>query len=513
MIEDGSNGAGAEASGSVSGDDAKLRLATPAGRWVLTAAVLGSAVVSLDATVVNVALPTIGQDLDADVAGLQWTVNGYALTLAALILLGGSLGDRFGRRRVFVLGVAWFGVASLLCGVAPNLETLVLARALQGVGGALLTPGSLAMISASFCREDRARAIGAWSGLGGVASAVGPLLGGALLEQSWRWIFLINLPLTVFVIYLAVRHVPETLDASAPRRLDVLGSVTGAIGLGGVTYALIAAPSGNQPVVWIAGLAGVLGFVLFIRTERRSPHPLVPLDVFANRQFTAANLVTLALYAAISGVFFLLAVVLQVVTGLSPLQAGAAMLPVTLLMLTLSSRTGALAARIGPRRPMTVGPVIMAGGLLLMLRIEPAAGYFTHALPGILVFGLGLTLTVAPLTAAVLAAAEDRHAGVASGVNNAVARTAGLLSVAVLPLLMGLSGDDFNRAGPLADGFHIAVISCAVLMAVSALIAWLGVSDEVTKPVPARTEPAYHCAVDQPPAATAPAESRSPAGS
>ncbi len=269
-----------------------------------------------------------------------------------------------------------------------------------------------------------------------------------MLEQSWRWIFLINLPLTVFVIYLAVRHVPETLDASAPRRLDVLGSVTGAIGLGGVTYALIAAPSGNQPVVWIAGLAGVLGFVLFIRTERRSPHPLVPLDVFANRQFTAANLVTLALYAAISGVFFLLAVVLQVVTGLSPLQAGAAMLPVTLLMLTLSSRTGALAARIGPRRPMTVGPVIMAGGLLLMLRIEPAAGYFTHALPGILVFGLGLTLTVAPLTAAVLAAAEDRHAGVASGVNNAVARTAGLLSVAVLPLLMGLSGDDFNRAGP-----------------------------------------------------------------
>ncbi|GAB3266311.1 MFS transporter [Kineosporia babensis] len=490
---------------------AQLRLATPAGRWVLTAAVLGSAVVSLDATVVNVALPTIGQDLDAGVAGLQWTVNGYALTLAALILLGGSLGDRFGRRRIFVLGVAWFGLASLLCGLAPNLETLVLARALQGVGGALLTPGSLAMISASFCREDRARAIGAWSGLGGVAAAVGPLIGGALLEQSWRWIFLINLPLTVFVIYLAVRHVPETLDADAPRRPDLLGSATGAIGLGGLTYALIAAPSGNQPVVWIAGLVGVLGFAFFILTERRSPHPLVPLDVFANRQFTAANLVTFALYSAISGVFFLLAIVLQVVVGLSPLQAGTAMLPVTLLMLTLSSRTGALAARIGPRRPMTFGPLIMAGGLLLMLRIQPEAGYFSNALPGILVFGTGLTLTVAPLTAAVLAAAEDRHAGVASGVNNAVARTAGLLSVAVLPLLMGLSGDDFARPGALADGFHIAVLCCAVLMALSALIAWFGVKDSSAEPVPVHTEPVYHCAVDQPP--TAPEGIRSPAGS
>jgi EmrB/QacA subfamily drug resistance transporter len=484
------------------GDAGQLRLSTPTGRWVLTAAVLGSAVVSLDATVVNVALPTIGRDLDAGVSGLQWTVNGYALTLAALILLGGSLGDRFGRRRIFVFGVAWFGVASLLCGVAPNLETLVLARALQGIGGALLTPGSLAMISSSFCPEDRARAIGAWSGLGGVASAVGPLLGGALLEQSWRLVFLINLPLTIFVIVLAVRHVPESLDPSAPRRLDVLGAATGAIGLGGVTYALIAAPDSALLIVLVAAVIGVLGLLAFVLTERRSRHPLVPLDVFASRQFTAANLVTLALYAAISGVFFLLAIVLQTVVGLSPLQAGAAMLPITALMLTFSARSGALAARIGPRRPMTFGPLLMAGGLLLMLRIGARGGYLLDVLPAIIVFGLGLTLTVAPLTAAVLAAAEDRHAGVASGVNNAVARTAGLLSVAVLPLVMGLSGNDFNLAGPLAHGFHRAVICCAVLVAVSAVIAWFGISDRILKPAPHQVEPSFHCAVDQPPASS-----------
>ncbi|WP_285599293.1 MFS transporter [Kineosporia sp. NBRC 101731] len=493
-------------------DAAPLRLSTPSGRWVLTAAVLGSAVVSLDATVVNVALPTIGRDLDADVAGMQWTVNGYALTLASLILLGGSLGDRFGRRRVFLIGVAWFGVASLMCGVAPNLETLVLARALQGVGGALLTPGSLAMISSSFHPADRARAIGAWSGLGGVSAALGPLLGGALLEQSWRLVFLINLPLTVFVIGLALRHVPESLDPTAPRRPDLAGSVTGAIGLGGLTYALIAAGGSSTTVVTAAALIGALGLVAFVLTERRSNHPLIPLDIFTSRQFTAANLVTFALYAAISGTFFLLAIVLQVVTGLSPLQAGAATLPLTAIMLTLSSRTGALSARIGPRRPMTFGPLIMACGLLLMLRIGSTASYLTDVLPAVIVFGLGLSLTVAPLTAAVLAAAEDRHAGVASGVNNAVARTAGLLSVAVLPLAMGLSGDDFNRPGPLAHGFHTAVIGGAVLVAVSALIAWFGVSDNILADTRADTAPAtttsvhetpepYHCALTEPPAA------------
>jgi EmrB/QacA subfamily drug resistance transporter len=479
-------------------DDHLLRLRTPAGRWVLTAAVLGSAVVSLDATVVNVALPTIGRDLDASVAGLQWTVNGYALTLAALILLGGSLGDRFGRRRIFVLGVVWFGVASLLCGVAPGLTTLILARTLQGIGGALLTPGSLAMISASFHPDDRARAIGAWSGLGGVAGAIGPLVGGALLDRSWRLIFLINLPLTAFVVVLALRHVPESMDAQAPRRLDLAGAVSGVIGLGGLTYALIEAPGPGHTLPLLAGAIGLAGMATFVVVERRSSHPLIPLDIFTSRQFTAANLVTFALYAALGSVFFLMAIVLQVSVGLTPLQAGAALLPITLIMLTLSARAGALAARIGPRRPMTFGPLIVSGALLLFLRIGPGSSYLLDVLPAVIVFGLGLSLTVAPLTAAVLAAASSRHAGVASGVNNAVARTAGLLAVAVLPMVMRLSGDDYRQPVALAHGFHLAVGWCAGLVALSALIAWFGISDQ--RPAAARA-PEYHCSLNAPPPA------------
>jgi EmrB/QacA subfamily drug resistance transporter len=488
------------------GDD-RLRLSTPAGRWVLTAAVLGSAVVSLDATVVNVALPTIGQDFDARVSGLQWTVNGYSLTLAALILLGGSLGDRFGRRQVFVIGVVWFGAASLLCGLALNLNMLILARALQGIGGALLTPGSLALISASFHPEDRGRAIGAWSGLGGVAGAIGPLVGGALLDLSWRLVFLINLPLTAVVVVLAMRHVPESMDLQAPRKLDFAGAAAGAIGLGGLTYALIEAPDHGLSGVAGPALIGVAALIGFVAIERRSSHPLIPLDIFTARQFTAANLVTFALYAALGSVFFLMAIVLQVSVGLTPLQAGASLLPLTLIMLALSARAGALAARIGPRRPMTFGPLIVAVALLLMLRIGPGSSYLVDVLPVVIVLGLGLSLTVAPLTAAVLAAADSRHAGVASGVNNAVARTAGLLAVAVLPIVMGLSGDDFQKPVPLADGFHIAMVCCAGLVALSALIAWFGIRDDVliaaaeTLDAAPASEP-YHCALNGPPPAT-----------
>jgi EmrB/QacA subfamily drug resistance transporter len=477
--------------------EGELRLSTPAGRWVLVAAVLGSGVVSLDATVVNVALPTIGRDLDAGVEGLTWTVNGYALTLAALILLGGALGDRFGRRAIFIIGVIWFGAASLLCGIAPSLPVLIAARALQGIGGALLTPGSLAMISASFAADDRGRAIGAWSGLGGVAGAAGPLLGGALLDVSWRLVFLINLPLTVLVVVLAVKHVPESLDDQAPRHLDLAGAAAGAVGLAGITYALTEAPSRGvtSPITIAAAVVGLAGLALFLTIERRGAHPLIPLDIFASRQFTAANLVTFALYAALGGVFLLLALTLQISAGFSPLAAGSALLPITLIMLALSARAGALAGRIGPRRPMTFGPLLVACGLLLMLRIGPGAGYLTEVLPAVIVFGLGLALTVAPLTAAVLGAAAARHAGVASGVNNAVARTAGLLAVAVLPAVTGLTGAAYQDPVLMARGFHLAVWCCTGLVLASAMIAWLGIADERARPA------TYHCAVCTPPPA------------
>ena len=327
-----------------------VSLSEPAGRWVLVAAVLGSALAGIDATVVNVALPRLGEDLGAGFSGLQWTVNAYTLTLAALILLGGALGDRYGRRRVFVVGVAWFAVASTLCALAPTIGWLIAARSLQGVGGALLMPGSLAMISASFVPGDRARAIGAWSGFGGVASAIGPFVGGYLVAgPGWRWIFLINLPLAVVVVVITRRHVPETRDVEARAGLDVQGAVLGAIGLAAITYALTVAGGGGSTRVVLFGLVGVVAMLGFVRLERRSHHPMIPPHLFANQQFTAANAVTFAVYAALSGVFFFLVVNLQVVAGFSPLLAGAALLPVTVIMLLLSARSGALAGRIGPR--------------------------------------------------------------------------------------------------------------------------------------------------------------------
>ena len=361
----------------VSHVDEPVRLRSAAGRWLLLATVLGSSMAMLDGTVVNVALPTIGDDLDADVGGLQWVVNGYTLSLASLILLGGALGDRFGRRRVFVIGVLWFAVASLLCGIAPDVSTLVAARVLQGVGGALLTPGSLALISASFDPDDRGAAIGAWSGLGGVAAAVGPLLGGWLVEAvSWRAVFLLNLPLAVLVVWVCARHVPESRDPHAPKHLDVLGVALTAGGLAVLTYGLIASSA------WLA-VGGLVVLLLFVVQERRSPDPLVPLGLFRDRVFSGANLVTFVVYGALGAVFFLLVVQLQVVAGYSPLAAGAATLPVTFLMLLFSSYAGAVATRIGPRTPMTVGPVVAAAGLLLMLRIGPDAAYLSDVAPGV----------------------------------------------------------------------------------------------------------------------------------
>jgi len=479
-------------------DQGLLQMGTTRGRWVLFATVLGSSLALLDATVVNVALQRIGTTFGAGFAALQWTVNAYTLTLASLILLGGSLGDRFGRRRVFLIGVAWFAVASLLCGLAPSVEALIGARALQGVGGALLTPGSLAIISAAFRGSDRAQAVGAWSGLGGIAAAVGPFLGGWLIEWSWRAVFLINLPVAAAVIAVTLRHVPESKDPTAAPTLDLRGPVLAVLGLGGLTYGLTEAGHGASPAVLSTIAVGVIALVAFVVLERRSTHPLVPTALFRSVQFTAANIVTFLVYAAI-GVFFVLLVLhLQVVAGFSPLLSGTAMLPVTVLMLAFSARSGKLAQQIGPRLPMTLGPLICAVGVLLTLRIGPHASYLGAVLPAVTLFGAGLTLTVAPLTATVLDSADDRYAGAASGVNNAVARTAGLLAVAVVPVLAGM-GSDYTDRTAFAASYHVAAWIMAGLMATGGVLAALLIR-RTLGPAEDRIhlEECSHCAVTGP---------------
>ncbi|WP_294569750.1 MFS transporter [uncultured Arthrobacter sp.] len=459
-----------------------VRFGSASGRWLLLASILGSAIAGIDATVVNVALPAIGEEFDAPFEVLQWTITAYTLTLAAFILLGGSLGDRYGRKRVFVIGVVWFAVASLLCGLAPNAGTLIAARALQGIGGALLTPGSLAMIQASFAWEDRARAIGAWSGLGGVATAIGPFLGGWLVESvSWRWIFLINVPIAVVVVIISHRHVPETRNPSATGTPDYLGGLLGAGALGGWTYALIDIPTAGPlaaPVVTAAAIGTVCTIAFFI-TENRLARPMLPLGIFAVRQFSATNAVTFLIYGAFGGIFFLLVVHLQVVAGFSPLAAGIALLPVTVLMLLLSSRAGALSVRIGPRIPMAAGPAICAVAALMMLGIGEGASYWVDVLPSVVVLGLGLSLLVAPLTSTALSSVPDAQAGLASGVNNAVARAAGLLAIAVLPALAGLSGDAYTDPPVFAEGFRFAAMVCAGVLAAAAVLAAVTVRNPV----------------------------------
>ncbi|MFJ2608671.1 MFS transporter [Streptomyces sp. NPDC087425] len=449
-----------------------VRLASPQGRWIVLTTVLGSSMAMLDSTVVNVALPRIGRDLDAGLAALQWTVNAYMVTLAGLILLGGSLGDRYGRRKVFVVGVIWFASASLLCGIAPNAGVLVASRALQGIGGALLTPGSLALIQASFHPDDRARAVGLWSGFGGIGAAVGPFLGGWLVDgPGWRWVFLLNVPLALLCVPVAVRHVPESAGgARTSGRFDVTGAALGALALALVTYALIEARQGSLVVV-VTAVAGVAAGVAFVAVERRSAEPMMPLDIFRSRQFTAVNLVTLCVYAAFGGFFFLTALQLQVAVGWSPLAAGTALLPTTVLMLLFSARSGALAARIGPRVPLTVGPLLCAAGMLLMLRVGPGASYAADVLPALLVLGCGMVTLVAPLTATVLAAVDTARAGLASGVNNAAARAAGLIAVAALPLLAGMGPDAYRTPDAFDGAFHRAMLMCAGVLVVGAGIA------------------------------------------
>jgi EmrB/QacA subfamily drug resistance transporter len=465
--------------------------------------VLGSGIASLDGTVVGIALPAIGRQFHADVSSLQWVVTGYTLSLAGLLLLGGALGDRYGRRRVFVVGVAWFAIASLLCGIAPSAGFLVAARILQGAGGALLTPGSLAILEATFVPKDRSRAIGAWSGFGGVASAVGPFVGGWLIEAvSWRLVFFINLPLAALVMAISIRHVPESRDVTATGRLDYLGAGMVTLGLTGLTFGLIQAGSSGWTSLAVSGplVAGLVCLALFFVLEARIRDPLLPPGIFRSTQFSAANGVTFVVYAALGGGLFLLPVELQIVAHYSPVASGAALLPVTFIMLALSGRSGELASRIGPRLQMSTGPLIIAAGLLMLTRIGPSGTYLTTVLPGVVVFGLGLAVNVAPLTATVLAAAPAEHAGIASAVNNDVARTASLIAVAVLPVAAGITGTAYLDPVRLDHGFTTALLISAALCVAGGLLAAATIRNpkkELRAPVVAAI--GNHCTLDGPP--------------
>ncbi len=459
-----------------SGTSDQLVLHSARGRWVLTATVLGSGVAFLDATVVGIALPAIHRAFGGGVGALQWVVTGYSLTLAAFLLLGGSLGDRFGRRRIYMIGIAWFAVFSAACGIAPNAGLLTGARILQGVGGALLTPGSLAILQASFRPDDTSRAIGAWSGLSGVAGAAGPLIGGYLLAvASWRWVFFINVPLSVFVLAITARHVPESSDPTNTGRIDTPGAALAAAFLAGTTYALIEGPTRgwSDPLV-VAGLvlAAVTG-PTFLVLESKLKHPMLPLGLFRSRQFSGANAVTFVMYGALSGALFLLPTVLQLVAHYSAIDSGLALLPVTVIMLLFSARSGQLSARIGPRLQMSVGPVLAGVGLALLARASTPGSYWTQVFPAVMVFGAGLAVTVAPLTATAMGAAPSEHSGIASAINNTVSRVAGLFAVAILPLLAGLTGAAALVPAELAAGFRTAMYITAATCAAGGLLAVL----------------------------------------
>jgi EmrB/QacA subfamily drug resistance transporter len=399
-------------------------------------------VVTVDSTVVNVALPAIADDLGGGLAGQQWTSNAYLVTLGSLLLIGGSLGDLFGERRVFALGVAGFGVTSIFCAVAPTIELLVTARALQGVCGALLTPAALAVIVAVFPPDERGKAVGAWTAWGGIGTVLGPLIGGQLVDSaSWRWIFAINVPIVVVTMLLTLRVVPAGRPRPEDARVDVVGAALCALGLAGMTFGLIEQPlrGFGDPVVFMPLALGALLFAGFIVWEARAPHPMLPLGLFRRRNFAFGNIETFAMYAGLGLLFFFLVLFLQQVAGYSALAAGTAGLPVTIVMFLLSTRFGMLADRHGPRLFMGVGPLIAAAGLAWFLRLDADVDYLTDLLPGLLLFALGLSITVAPLTATVLADADEHNAGIASGVNNAIARVAGLVAIAAVGALVAAS--------------------------------------------------------------------------
>jgi EmrB/QacA subfamily drug resistance transporter len=464
-------------------------------RLTLIATILGSTVVFLDSTVVNVALPAISEDLDAGLSGQQWVVEAYMLTMVSLLLVGGSLGDQFGRRRMFVVGLVAFAITSVLCAIAPTVEVLVGARALQGVAGALLVPGSLAIVAATFAGEARGKAVGTWTAWTGIATVIGPAGGGALIGfTSWRAIFWINLPLIAATAMLTLHAVEESRDPDAFRGIDWGGIALSAAGLGGPVFALIEQPAygWSDPLVWIPLLGGVLCFALFVLREAHARHPMMDLGLFRIRNFAVANLTTLSAYAGLIGGLFFVGLFLQQVAGYSALEAGLATTPISVLLFVLSPRFGRLASGTGPRLPMTAGPIVGGLGLLLMLRVDSGADYVTEVLPAVLVFGLGLSATVAPLTATVLDSVEERHVGIASGVNNGVSRVAGLLAIAVLGAVISARFDAIAgdvAGGPLTDAaaaastsaFHLGVLIAAVLMIAGGIASGLGIENPKRK--------------------------------
>src|SRR5947207_4440956 len=462
-------------------------------RLTLVAAILGSGVATIDGTIVNVALPAIERDLGGGLPAQQWVSNAYLLTLASLILIGGSLGDIYGERRVFTLGLAGFGLSSVVCAVAPSVGVLIAARALQGAAGALLAPSSLAIIVAAFSARERGAAIGWWTVRGGIAGIVGPLAGGWIVDQvSWRWIFLLNVPLVTVTLFLILVAVPRAARATG-RGVDVLGALLCATGLAGVTFALIEEPrhGWGSPVILLPLIVGVAAFASFLAFERRAAEPMLKLDLFARRNFSVGNVETLAMYAGLAILFFFLVIFLQQVAGYSALRSGLTTVPVTATMFLLSRRFGALADRFGPRLFMGAGPLIAAGGILLMLRAGRHTSYLTDLLPSLLVFSLGLTMTVSPLTAAVLAGADESDAGIASAINNAIARMAGLVGVSVVGVVVAgtLASDTFVADADSVKAFHEAILVCAALVASGGVHGALGITNASRRPVEARRCP------------------------
>jgi EmrB/QacA subfamily drug resistance transporter len=473
-------------------------------RLTLVAAILGSGVATIDGTIVNVALPAIQRDLGGGLPAQQWVSNAYLLALGSLILIGGSLGDIYGERRVFTIGVASFGVLSIACAAAPTIETLIAARALQGAAGALLTPSSLAIIVAAFSEKERGAAIGSWTAWGGIASIIGPLAGGEIVDQSsWRWIFALNIPLVVVTLALIRAAVPPSARV-AGRRVDFTGAALCVLGLGGFVFALIEQPhfGWTSPAILVPLAGGIVAFSLFVAYERRAAHPMLKLELFARRNFAVGNLETLTMYAGLAILFFFLVIFLQQVAGYSALRAGLTTLPVTLVMFALSRRFGALADRFGPRFFMGAGPLVAAAGVLLLLRTGLHTSFLSDLLPALLLFSLGLSMTVAPLTAAVLADADETDAGIASAINNAVARVAALVGVSVIGVVVAgtLVGDTFTADAASVRAFHYAIVICGALVAAGGIAGIVGITN-LRRPVKAERCPGGQLAGAPEPAA------------